>query len=530
MNKKLAPFLVLLATLSCGTTKQNTVADVKSAINPTEKVDPTVYAQTITSAELKEMLYIYASDEFEGRETGEPGQKKAVNYLRQHYIDMGIASPLSGDDYFQEVPLEKQKSPEISITLDGKVYKNSEDFVSMGNVTTSTLSIDDIVYAGYGIETENYSDYKTIDVKDKVVLIKAGEPKNADGTYITSGTSSPTKWSNGRQAMASKRDIAKNKGAKALILMDGDSFVRYAAYYAAAEKSGHSGRLSLKSNTPEMIQLIANDQFGKALYDQITKNDIPKTLHKSLTIAIKSHSEDLYSENVVAFIKGSEKPDEIIVISAHLDHEGIKDGQIYNGADDDGSGTVAILEIAEAFKQAVTDGHGPKRSILFLHVTGEEKGLLGSKYYTDVDPIFPLANTVADLNIDMIGRIDPKHTNKQNYIYLIGSDKLSTELHNISEEANKKYTQIKLDYTYNDENDPNRFYYRSDHYNFAKNNVPIIFYFNGTHADYHKPTDTPDKIEYDFYETRTRLVFYTAWELANRDQRIVVDKAKTDIN
>lgn len=248
-------------------------------------------------------------------------------------------------------------------------------------------------------------------------------------------------------------------------------------------------------------------------------------------MSIKSNTEDVSSENVVAFIKGSEKPDEIIVISAHLDHEGVKDGQIYNGADDDGSGTIAILEIAEAFKEAVKKGHGPKRSILFLHVTGEEKGLLGSKYYTDNDPIFPLENTVADLNIDMIGRIDPKHETNRNYVYLIGSDKLSTDLHNISEATNKKYTNLNLDYTYNDENDPNRYYYRSDHYNFAKNNVPIIFYFNGPHADYHKPSDTPDKIAYDLLETRSRLVFYTAWELANRDQRIMVDKAqKTETN
>jgi Zn-dependent M28 family amino/carboxypeptidase len=230
---------------------------------------------------------------------------------------------------------------------------------------------------------------------------------------------------------------------------------------------------------------------------------------------------------VVAFIKGTEKPDEILVISAHLDHEGIKNGEIYNGADDDGSGTVALLEIAEAFQMAVNEGKGPKRSILFLHVTGEEKGLLGSSYYTDIDPIFPLKNTIADLNIDMIGRTDPKRKGEnRNYIYLIGSDKLSSELHTISEAVNKKYTNIELDYTYNDENDPNRFYYRSDHYNFVKNNVPVIFYFNGTHDDYHKPSDTPDKIEYDLLENRARLVFHTAWELANRENRIVVDKVE----
>ena len=229
------------------------------------------------------------------------------------------------------------------------------------------------------------------------------------------------------------------------------------------------------------------------------------------------------TENVAAIITGSEKPDEYIIITSHLDHIGTHDGEINNGADDDGSGTVAMLEIAEAFKAAFDDGKGPKRSILFLHVSAEEKGLLGSKYYVE-NPLYPLKNTVANLNIDMIGRTDPKRIDKDpNYIYLIGADRLSQDLHNISEEANNKFTKLKLDYTFNALNDPNRFYYRSDHYNFAKNNIPIIFYFNGTHEDYHKPGDTVDKINYPLLEKRTKLIFYTLWELANREERINLD-------
>ncbi|MCM2301360.1 MAG: M28 family metallopeptidase [Flavobacteriaceae bacterium] len=231
------------------------------------------------------------------------------------------------------------------------------------------------------------------------------------------------------------------------------------------------------------------------------------------------------SENVLAFIKGSEKPDEIIVISAHYDHVGTKDGEIYNGADDDGSGTVAVLEIAQAFKIAKDRGNGPKRSILFLNLTGEEIGLMGAKYYAE-NPVFPLENTVANLNIDMIGRVDEKYTDNPNYIYLIGADKLSKELHQISENVNATYTNLELDYTYNDESDPNRYYYRSDHYHFAKNNIPVIFYFNGVHEDYHQPTDTPDKINYKLLAKRAQLVFYTAWELANRPERIKVDGKK----
>jgi Zn-dependent M28 family amino/carboxypeptidase len=186
---------------------------------------------------------------------------------------------------------------------------------------------------------------------------------------------------------------------------------------------------------------------------------------------------------------------------------------------------VAVMELAQAFAQAKKDGFGPRRSILFMTVTAEEKGLLGSDYYTQ-NPVFPLQNTVANLNIDMIGRLDRKYQDNPNYVYVIGSDKLSSTLHQISEEANQMHTNLTLDYTYNDPDDPNRFYYRSDHYNFAKNNIPVVFYFNGVHEDYHRPTDTVDKILFPKMETITRLVFHTAWELANREERIVVDSNK----
>ncbi len=244
--------------------------------------------------------------------------------------------------------------------------------------------------------------------------------------------------------------------------------------------------------------------------------NIPKEYFKSKYVKTDS-------ENVVAIIPGSTLPQEYIVLSAHYDHVGAKGDTIYNGADDDGSGTVALLEIAQAFKKAQDQGVGPKRSVVFLHVTGEEIGLYGSRYYTE-NPIYPLEQTVCNLNTDMIGRIDPNKAGNDNYIYLIGSDKLSQELHDLSEQVNQEFSQMELDYTFNDENDPNRFYYRSDHYNFAKHNVPIIFYFNGVHEDYHQPTDTPDKIEYPLMAKRTRLIFQTAWEVANRENRIYADK------
>ena len=298
-----------------------------------------------------------------------------------------------------------------------------------------------------------------------------------------------------------------------------------------------------KSITPnelkELLYVYASDYFeGRNTGSRGQKKavDFLRQFYSSHGIATAQGTENYFqpmelnikgeivqSENVVAIIQGNEYPDEYVVLSSHLDHVGIQKGLIYNGADDDGSGTVALLEIAEAFQDAVAAGQGPKRSIIFLHVTGEEKGLLGSSYYTE-NPLYPLANTMVNLNVDMIGRLDPKREDKDpNYIYLIGANKISQELHDISEATNKKYTQIKLDYTYNDDKDPNRFYYRSDHYNFAKKNIPVIFYFNGTHEDYHGPGDTPDKINYEMLSKRSQLIFYTAWELANRKDKIKID-------
>lgn len=229
------------------------------------------------------------------------------------------------------------------------------------------------------------------------------------------------------------------------------------------------------------------------------------------------------SPNVIAFIKGSEYPDEVLIISAHSDHEGYTEDAIYNGADDNGSGTAALLEMAQAFKKAKNEGFPPKRSIVFLHLTGEELNLTGSRYYSE-HPIFPLQKTVANLNIDMIGRVDDTHEDNPNYIYLIGSDRLSTELHYISESANENFTNLELDYRLNSDSDPNQYYSRSDHYHFANKGIPVIFYFSGTHEDYHEPTDTAEKINYPLLEKRTRLIFTTAWYIANNEKRISVDK------
>ena len=231
------------------------------------------------------------------------------------------------------------------------------------------------------------------------------------------------------------------------------------------------------------------------------------------------------SENVIAYIEGTDFPEEYIVIAGHFDHEGISEkGEIFTGADDNNSGTSALLEIAEAFKIACEEGKCPRRSVVFIHFTAEEIGLFGSKFYTE-NPIFPLEQTLACLNLDMVGRIDNRYVEKQesDYLYLIGSDRLSHELHFLSIGINEAFTQLKLDFTYNDPDDRNRYYYRSDHYNFAKNNIPSIFYFNGIHDDYSKITDTPDKIDLPLLLKRTQFVFATAWQLANQDNRLSLD-------
>ena len=287
-------------------------------------------------------------------------------------------------------------------------------------------------------------------------------------------------------------------------------------FFASDELQGRkAGSIGQKKGTKFISDYYKSQNIPSPYPDSSYFQIIPKTYL----------GEDFNdSENVLAFIKGKEKPEEVIVVSAHHDHEGVdKDGNIYNGADDDGSGTVALLEMAEAFKEAQDNGHGPKRSILFLHLTAEEDGLQGSRFYTE-NPVFPLKNTVANLNIDMIGRVDRNHENNPEYIYIIGADRLSTELHYISEAVNSEFTNLSLNYKYNEENEHNRYYYRSDHYNFAKHNIPVIFYFNGEHEDYHQVTDTADKIEYDILEKRTKLIFATAWQLANQENRIIVDK------
>lgn len=281
--------------------------------------------------------------------------------------------------------------------------------------------------------------------------------------------------------------------------------------------------------------MVSSDKMGELFETSVeelkeaAKSNPESIKAQKASYQIKKKVEDVESSNILAFLEGTDKKDEIVVISSHYDHVGVSStGEVFNGADDDGSGTVSVMEIAEAFATAAKDGVKPRRSILFLNVTGEEKGLLGSEYYSE-NPVLPLENTIVDINIDMVGRIDYEYQDAENkdFVYVIGSEMLSTDLKKILEYNNITYSNLILDYRYDAEDDPNRFYYRSDHYNFAKHNIPVAFFFNGVHDDYHQVTDTVDKIEFTLMAKRAKLIFYTAWDLANRENKIRVDGTNT---
>lgn len=321
------------------------------------------------------------------------------------------------------------------------------------------------------------------------------------------------------------------KNTQSVISKDNSDPAKYIKYIS--EKDLKTMLYVVASDEMEGRETGSKGQKKAGLYmiEQYKKNGIPfpkgaTDYYQPIPASFLNarHNENLPdSENIWAFIEGSEKPNEVLVISAHYDHVGIQNGEVYNGADDDGSGTVAILQMAKAFAKAKKDGHGPKRSILFLHVTGEEHGLHGSRYYSE-NPLFPLTSTIADINIDMIGRRDTEHAKTNNYVYVIGADRLSTDLHKAVVSQNDKYIKMDLDFKFNDPKDPNRFYERSDHYNFAKHGIPAVFFFNGVHEDYHGKDDIAEKIEFDALTKRTQLAFVVAWELANRENRPIVDK------
>ena len=473
--------------------------------------DPQPFASTILAEDLENHLMVLASDAFEGRETGERGAEKAAAYIASHFNSIGIA-PYDGATYYQPVRLIRSQITGGQAAVNGNALAFLDDFLFYPGLKVSVLE-DVSMVAVSGAEG-----VASTDVKGKAVVV-AGTDKlndvresaNANGAAavivvsedIGTLRSRMKPWLM-RKSLRLDRDEPREREGTRIPTFMVDAAATAAWWSASDVKSWKKWSKKLaKGKTPDAVDLV----------DATWNFSLDRT------------EEAIIGQNVLGYIPGSDSllREELIVITAHYDHVGIIDGEIHNGADDDGSGTVSVLELAQAFQEAVKAGEGPKRSVLLMTVVGEEKGLLGSEWYAD-HPIWPLEQTVANLNIDMIGRVDEAHPDDDRYVYLIGSDKLSSELHEISENANSAYTNLALDYTFNAPDDPNRFYYRSDHYNFAKNNIPVIFYFSGVHEDYHQPGDDPEKIHYDKTAEIGQLVFHTAWQLANQAKRIEVDR------
>ena len=546
---------------------------------PTVFDDPSIverYQATITPEDLAAYLYVFASDYFEGRETSTRGQKLAATYLAGQYRKIGVApygnmaprDSWAPEAYLQTVPLYTQKlktaslaasheGSEVARTSFGRMGGDGQAYLVFGTMPERTGSV---VFAGYGIADDDlgYNDFSAladagIDIGGKWLIYLGGEPlASADKSLLATEDGKPSAWTT--SANTKLRTILRADQVPAGVLRIGDLGPRASDVGAEARERAAAidegvGGLSLEPGSGRGRQfppiytvtaefanklLAPSGKTVEALKAQIDKSLTPEVFAlESVEVhgTIENEAVEAPSENVVAFLEGSdpELKHEVVVLSSHYDHIGFggpnEDGDtINNGADDDGSGTVGVLEMAEAFVKAKADGYGPRRSILFLNVTGEEKGLLGSRYFTDSDPLVPLTDIVTNLNIDMIGRFDPTHpTKSENYVYIIGSNLISQELHDINAQVNDVTgTNLELDERFNSKDDPNQFYRRSDHWNFGKHSIPFIFYFTGTHEDYHGLGDEAHKVEYERMARIARLIFGTAWQVANQDERPAV--------
>ena len=494
---------------------------------------PLKYAETITQAGLKKHLTVIASAEMEGRETGTEGQRKAAAYIENQFKETGLKYSDSLKGYQQHYPLFKDTLVPKYLNVGKQKLKFGKDYIIIpGSSKEGGFKSGKIIFAGYGIEDKNYNDYAGKDVKNKVVLIFNGEPE-VNGKFLVSGTEKPSAWG---YSTTKKASLAKQKGAVAVLLINSSWDSIPAALAQNSRKTNvyfpdinDDEKLTVVALVASQLKNIAGvneaDNILATVKARGVLNEIKIDKKIKTKLAYKKISIETDASNVIGYIEGSDKKDEYVFLTAHYDHLGKHGNVIYFGADDDGSGTVSVIEMAAAFAKAKQDGHGPRRTIVFMTVSGEEKGLWGSKYYSD-HPVFPLEKTTVDLNTDMIGRTDTERKTEDslNYIYVIGHNKLSSDLPVISERVNDQYTQLTLDYKFDDPLDKERIYFRSDHYNFARKGVPILFFYDGMLlADYHKPTDTVDKINFSLMEKRARFIFLTAWEIANRDDMLKRD-------
>lgn len=492
----------------------------------------TKYAELINRAFLQEHLTIIAGKEMEGRGVGTEGERRAAAYIEKTFKESGLTTVPGANGYRQYFPLVRDSSVLAALKINKKTAKEGDDFLIPANGNISGIfSGKSLVFAGYGIEDEKYNDYAGIDVKDKTIVIFLGEPKEGEN-YLISGTQKGSAWT--WPGLRKKLNLAAEKGASGVLVISPTVKTFSEKYIHSSQTTGLTYPKPEDSKTANYAlithKLAENILGSNLLINKAEKNEPFITADRverkvSVAYRYKQVQDTVFSSNVIGMIEGTDKKDEYVFITAHYDHLGIRDGKIYYGADDDGSGTVAIMNIARAFAQAKAEGNGPRRSVVIMAVSGEERGLWGSEYYAE-NPILALNKTSVDLNIDMIGRNDTERKDTlTDYVYVIGHDKISSELQIINEATNNRYTRLVLDYKFDAPDDPNRIYFRSDHYNFAKMGVPVLFFYDGMlQADYHKPTDTIDKINWPVYEKRAQMIFHTAWEIANRDNMLKRDK------
>ena len=498
-------------------------------------------------------LSIIASDEFEGRETGKKGAWLAAEYIKKQFKSFGLTGPVKegNDPFFQKIGYFSKTLSKSELSVKGQNKENFKDFYITPNSVNEVgyaIKANEVVFAGYGLNKEGFNEYEGINVAGKVVMIFAtGDPTSKAPAPAQNGRRAPA---GAGSQQAKIKYLMDNKAAGVLVinqsvdnvsaqmktfLQNGTSYLKTAERAKSMAAASALPIVTIGTAVANEILAGANTNLDE-VKKKITETMKPATVSVNIPVAFTAKSQEvpLRAENVLGFLEGSDPKlkNEVLVLTSHYDHIGMLDDpnakdKINNGADDDGSGTTGVLLIAEAFANAKKAGKGPKRSILFMTVVGEEKGLLGSEWYAE-NPVFPIENTIANLNTDMIGRIGEEYLGKPdsaNYIYSVGSFKLSTELGKLSETINATYTKMKLDYKYDDPKDPNQIYYRSDHYNFAKLGIPVIFFYDGMlQQDYHKPGDEVDKINFELLAKRAHLTYYTAWELANRPNRVVVDK------
>ena len=473
------------------------------------------FSQGITKELANKHLSILASDEYEGRETGTKGAWMAADYIKNYFKSIGLRGPVGKKigipgDYFQSIDLVKYELAQSILTVNGETKEQFKDFVilpSKVGIKGFTFNAPEIVFAGAGTDKQR-QDFTGMNVDGKVVMVMT---KYYDLKYLTDHNALAIIIVDPDLDNASEEQIARYKEPARLVFKNEDNVARI-------NKQKLLSSISISLATAKSIFKAAG----------LSNTPVAGLLKVPISATAMKKETPVRAENVLGFLEGSDPKlkKEVLVITGHYDHIGISESgkdRINNGADDDGSGTTGVLMIADAFSRAKKAGYGPKRSILFMTVVGEEKGLWGSDWYSE-HPVFPLENTITNLNIDMIGRGDAAHATDNNFVYIIGSSMLSSDLDRVSKKANKDYVDIKLDETYNNRTDPNRFYYRSDHYNFAKHGIPVIFYFNGVHQDYHQPGDEVSKIDFPMLAKRTKLVYFTAWELANGAKRPIVDK------